>query len=170
MMKVVSQNSTQDLDRRKALQDTEQALRRLAANLIRVTRGSGDAFRIFEQAADLVVAMRAYYDVAGHFPSDGDLTAALNTEEEIRPDLPDHVADRLLGVDLVIRGALQIAASRLLSQKLQVGAGESEMLAGMREIERARDRARKERDASIPGAAQRSKRGPKPAPRKGQPE
>jgi hypothetical protein len=55
-------------------------------------------------------------------------------ENEFNFDLSDNEHERQDAKSEIIRGALQITASRLASQRTQEAAGISEMLAGVRAI------------------------------------
>jgi hypothetical protein len=77
---------------------------------------------------------------------------------------------------LIIRGVLQVVASRLVGQKTQEAGGRSEMAYGLRELEKLRTEARKARakaasDArqATPGANTAKDRPTKPKAKVGRP-
>lgn len=138
-MKVVSE--TTDEDRAKLAAERDQAearwrfgvaLRQLAANLIRVTRGAGQGYSVGEQANTLLEVAVQYRDAFGHWPSDWEYREALQHEDD-RDDEYGPRQQRQDAIDTIIRGSLQIAASRMLEQPLQVKAGERELDAGLRD-------------------------------------
>ncbi len=141
-MKLVSE--TTDAQRAQAARETAQGvarwhfdvcLRLLTANLIRVTRGAGEGYQIAKQAQDLLEAAQAFQEAFGHWPSSEDYSQPLQHEAEVVGEWgPQH--DRQAAIDRIVRGSLQIAASRILDQSLQISAGEREMDGGIRELER----------------------------------
>jgi hypothetical protein len=143
-MQIVSENSEADLVRKRALSQIGWALRDLTANLIRVSRGAGP-HEIGLQAEALIEALVAYRDAAGNFPWSEDLANILTVEPdpEIMERMNDDHLDQVDAEQAIIRGSLQIAASRLLGQELQESAGHRELYGGLRELEGIRAERRK---------------------------
>jgi hypothetical protein len=145
-MKVVSENSEAELAQREAMGQVRWALRDLAANLMRIIRGAGKPWEIGQQAQALINSIIAYREAAGYSPSSDE-----NYKSPIARRWPGRVdrfdkhgsRNRMWAEDIVIRGCLQIAASRLLYQNTQRRAGEHEMYDGLRDLEEARKEARK---------------------------
>jgi hypothetical protein len=81
----------------------------------------------------------------------------------------DGTFDKMYAEGAIQRGALQIVASKLLDQVMQVRAGESEMHEGIRRLTAARERHRKYVDAHSSVNVVRKKRDRKPAPLPSQP-
>lgn len=134
-MRVVSENSEADLAKRVALEDVRWALRELVANGMRVTRGAGKPYLLIGQADGFLQAVERYREVTSLHPSDYELARALDigraeigSRGEYRPlSDSEHAFDRMM------RGGLQMAASMLLFQNTQQRAGETELVAGIRE-------------------------------------
>ncbi|WP_269715690.1 hypothetical protein [Caulobacter sp. NIBR2454] len=156
-MRVVVDNSPEDLARREASDRFEQALVSLTANLIRVARGAGQGYEVPRQTAELVRALSAYWDAFGHYPPTDTYNTVLNWEKPYNPDLPDGEGLRESGLEAITRGSLQIVASRLLGQHLQIAAGESQVAAGMRFVEEGREISRKAWAAKRAAAAPKAK-------------
>lgn len=135
-MKVVSGNSETDIARSRALNDVEWALRNLAANILRVVRGAGKPDEFGEQMIKVVHAMFEYRDVVGHVPQADALRGALdiNASDVLLENISDDEAEKLDAKQEIIRGALQIAASRLLGQSTQESTGSNELIAGVKEL------------------------------------
>jgi hypothetical protein len=81
----------------------------------------------------------------------------------------DGTFDKMYAEGAIQRGALQIVASKLLDQVMQVRAGESEMHEGIRRLTAARERHRKFVSANSSVEVVRKKRDRKPAPLPSQP-
>ena len=104
------------------------ALRALAANILRVVRGAGEPQAILRHYAALVEALERYHDTKGVLPD----TAFIHEALSVRQDYEGEDAMGRKAIDLMIQGGLQIAASRLMKQPLQIAQGEAEMLAGIK--------------------------------------
>lgn len=151
-MRIVSENSEADIARERALKEIHWAVRELTANLLRVTRGAGRAYEIGSQAQSLVDAFMAYRAAAGYFPSSDEISRALSVsyDGDVERNLSANDLAWLHGERAVVRGSLQIAASRLLGQATQEAAGSSEMHKGLREIEQIREKNRKRMAVETP--------------------
>jgi hypothetical protein len=141
---MVSENSKADLARQRASDQVEWKLRELTANLLRITRGAGKPCEIMQQMVDLTEAMRRYQAATGLWPTD-EFVRALNVSYDLETmqHWRDEDRHREYAKDHIIRGALQIVASRLVDQKTQEAAGRSEMHDGIRSLEDLRSEARK---------------------------
>lgn len=133
-----------EFPRRLALQDVEDALRELAANIVRVVRGAGMAPRIGSQAHSLIEAMVAYQKVVGHWPVSEEISAALDVSDpdESLDRMDDDALEYASARQAIVRGALQIAASKLVGQRTQEAAGESELFDGIKRLEKVREERR----------------------------
>jgi hypothetical protein len=91
-MKVVSENSENDLSRKRWEGEVAWALRTLTANLIRITRGAGKPYEIVRQVGELIEALRGYYEAVGHWPPSDELGNALSFDswEEFSKLSPEH--------------------------------------------------------------------------------
>lgn len=123
-----------DSPEQRELDQVSWALRNLAANLLRVTRGAGKADEIGLQAKAVVDAFLAYREVAGHFPSPYDLEEilSLGVDRDFWERLGEDASERREAKETIISGSLQIVASRFVGQKTQERSGDSEMSRGVR--------------------------------------
>ncbi len=125
--------------------DVDDRLKSLAANILRVVRGAGRAYEIPEQIYACALAIQAYRDAAGLGLSDYELSEMLSVREEHHGKGYSAADwDWASGIEQMMRGGLQLAASRLLEQRTQEQAGQSEMFDGARAIERSREERRRE--------------------------
>ena len=133
VMKVVADNP--DIERQQKEQRyrnrVDNALCELTANLLRITRGAGRPYDVFEQALHLLQACKEFREQLGH-PPDAEFPQMLDTAPEF--DAPED--DRALHT--IVRGAFQFTASCLIGQRLQINAGERELYDGIGELERLR--------------------------------
>lgn len=168
MVKLVSNNTPEELAQVKkrqrvdrAREQVRSALVQMTANLLRVTRGAGRPAAIVSLASDFLQACVEYRDAAALNPDPEMLTDALewHHDPELLSRLDEFNQRHLDADEKMVRGALQIAASRLLGQSTQEAAGHNELYEGMREWEDMRDR----RNREMFKAATKPKR-PKPRP------
>ena len=118
----------------KEEQMVAQALRVLVANVLRVVRGTGRPWSIVSEVAEFLNFVVNYEKAAGHNLDSTFLANELCILHEPGYALDlglnefncamDHHEERML------RGALQIAASRLIHQKTQERSGESDLCLG----------------------------------------
>lgn len=138
MPDIASDEVSQD-DRRKELATggLEMSLRELTANLLRITRGSGHPHRLPDQLAELQRVFSEYRQVFEHWPSAETVAAMLRVdgptvfEDGHRDDSAEAeilISERArdLGVVRIRRASLQIVASSLLNQNLQLNSAEEE--------------------------------------------
>lgn len=149
-MKIVSERSAEELEAEKtvgvqrgAAADFEGALVELTVNLLRVTRGAGKAYQIGGQAVELVEAMQRFRDAFGHYPGEGDFHRALTYERERTGEYGPR-EQRADALEEIMRGSLQVVASRLAGQHLQIAAGEDEMWRGLKSYEEWQEERRRE--------------------------
>jgi hypothetical protein len=177
-MRIASENSEVDLARQRASDQVRWRIRELTANLLRITRGAGKPYEVLGQMVDLAEAMQSYQAATGLSSCPDEFVRALNVSNDLETTLQwspeDRYRDEVEG--LIMRGVLQIVASRLVHQKTQEAAGHSEMALGLRELDELRAEARKARakpasDArhATSGANAGKSRPAKPAARAGQP-
>src|SRR5687767_5272269 len=106
-----------DAHRQQALEDVRDALREFAANIIRIVRGAGQPLEVGRQAHAFVAALERSPtsalllspEIARILRVDLDLKGPAPVSEEEKAEA------RALGI--MIRAALQLAASRLVSQE-----------------------------------------------------
>lgn len=155
-LQLVAENSQGEIDANWAQQDVDRALVELAANVIRVVRGAGKPHQLLGQCADVVNAAVAYREAAGMLPSPFSLAESIRLRHE-GFEYDDHFwLERQISKRLMIDGALQVAASKLLGQHLQIRRGEDEMDRGIRNLERAKEDLRKKRAAEERAARPRA--------------
>jgi hypothetical protein len=169
--------------RRNAKQDVAEQhfanhLREAVANALRVVRGAGRPADLIKQFHEVVVAAIDIREITGQGPAAQALVGILAVEDEADEIFKKHASgqirqesidrwdedgtfDRMYAEGSVQRGALQIIASKLLDQSIQVRAGQSEMQEGIRRViaVRERQRAAINKEASV--KTNRKKRGRK---------
>jgi hypothetical protein len=102
-----------------------------------------------------------YRDAVGHFPSSFEIANAVTAERrrETIETMSDDSFAHYYAEQAVILGSLQIIASRLLGQRAQEAAGETQMYDGLNKLEDIRTRRRKEWTSATKTAAKhRAKR------------
>lgn len=116
----------------------QEALGRLqefAANILRVMRGAGKPYDVVTDAMQLGIAMIEAVRDGGRPISDAEIIEALFVcKYEGSPSFPPND---------VVRGALQVAASRLVGQRTQEAAGRTEIHNGLQLWEGVRQEQRK---------------------------
>jgi hypothetical protein len=160
-MKVVAQQSEAERDRHFAEREVEGALVALAANLLRVVRGAGKPVEIAPQALRYVQAAQAYFDLTRTWPS-RDLHGFLDIGN---PRLDRFNAENRRweeAMDTMVKGALQMAASRLLGQLTQESAGQSQLHDGIKLREEAIERQWKSEAKITSGSGRSRSRGGRP--------
>jgi hypothetical protein len=128
-MRLVSDQSDEDIRKRKSRDALEGPLRELAANLLRTIRGAGKPLELFDQMERCVALSREYAEAHGYMPSEGLLHEILDCDKAQRSfhrgnakqaDLERWAANGELDLELadraIRRASLQIAASMLLGQ------------------------------------------------------
>ena len=147
-MRLVSENTDAEMAKEQATLDVAWALRDLTANLLRVVRGAGKAYMIPKQTQAVLLALIAYRDAVGTSIPDHELSEILATGQDHldASKFTDAEVCRNMALDTIVRGSLQVAASRLVGQGTQERAGDTEMYRGIIEIERLREEARAARD------------------------
>src|SRR6185312_10180354 len=139
-LRLVAKNTEADLAWNRASEHVYWALRDITANLLRVVRGAGKPYEIVRQTSALVEALVAYQKAVGHWPPSHELAGMLSFErdEQWQSRVSGSALARIYAQERVVRGALQIVASRLIGQTTQERAGDSEMYDGIRDLEAAR--------------------------------
>ncbi|SIO37069.1 hypothetical protein SAMN05444722_1722 [Rhodovulum sp. ES.010] len=130
----------QETEHERACKAADEALRRLTANLLRVTRGAGKPWEIVGHAAEFVLAVEAAQRTSEFGYSPERASAALRLEhfafDRTREDIEMRM--KLDAEHRIVCGALQIAASDLLGQNTHLQRGATEMSDGIRDLEDAR--------------------------------
>jgi hypothetical protein len=128
-IKIVSKEDA-EIRREDGMETIRYQLRKMLANLLRVQRGAGRPDQIYDDVVTLAVSMRnhlAEFERIG----DGDLAKAIDCLQTCEDAFPR-------AEEQMLRGAMQIIASRLLGQKCQEAAGDNELFDGFRIIEELR--------------------------------
>lgn len=172
-MKIVSERSAEEVEadrvaraRELASERFEAALVDLTVNILRVTRGAGRAHEIARQANALTIVAQEHWDAFGHYPAPEAYHRALRFRQDRDPDYGTDQW-RTDALEQIMRGSLQVVASRLAEQPTQVAAGEDEVWRGLRYYAAWQEEVRRERAEAerLSRAATRASR-KKPAPRK----
>jgi hypothetical protein len=144
-MRMAVNNSDDDIMRHRAMLAVDHALVELAANLIRVIRGTGRPRAVSLQAQALSDAMASYRSMVGMWPSAEEITASLRLDDPTAGWLDQASPmerNKWHAKQAIIRGSLQVTASSLLGQRVQRAAGHAQMYQGLAEIEEMRAQAR----------------------------
>lgn len=150
-MKIVSDQSPEELAAERlrrakedAKDDFDRAIRALAINILRITRGAGKPYDVGHQVGTLAEAMRAHWDAFSYWPDEADFQRALSYEDEREAEYGPR-QQRADALETIMRGSLQVVASRLAGQQMQIRAGEAELLDGLREYDIWRSESRTNR-------------------------
>jgi hypothetical protein len=114
-------------------------MRELAANMLRIVRGAGRPYELPAQMAKVLNLMEDYREATGHYPSDYEIGDTIN----IRNEAGGRSDDWSHGIDTMVQGALQVAASTMVNQSTQKSAGEHELIEGLAQIEKIREANRR---------------------------
>ncbi|NKE43441.1 hypothetical protein HB662_01535 [Roseomonas frigidaquae] len=167
-MKLVVDNSEALLAQRSAAEDTRTALAQLAANLLRVARGAGRPAHLPNQALQFLNAVMAWQEAGGAPGAEWPWVAGVQMELDFdfMQKLQQDDRMELRAQQHVIRGALQIAASRMLGQLTHERAGERELRDGIRDLWELQEERRKAHQAAIRASRPKVKRAKPKAKRK----
>lgn len=168
-----SEKSKTEIDAEWAKLKFDRALIEMAANVIRVVRGAGRPEDIIDNCMNVVKAAVEHHDTTKRYPRQYDIATTLRLEHEPIEDYQSYWGGKQIAIRDMISGSLQVAASTLIGQPLQVKQGEREMdraFVGMellREEQRAaraaaESEARKSMAAKKPVAKTKRKRPTKP--------
>lgn len=163
---VVAENTRGEIDRKWAEEVFERSLLELAANIIRVVRGAGKPHEVIAQCDEVVKTAIEVREKSGRLPSPESVANTLLLEHERIVEYDSFWAGRQHAVRRMVKGSLQIAASRLLNQQTQILRGESEMEDGFRDLERLHEELRKQREAEARAARARAAPQKKPTRKK----
>ncbi len=162
---VVAESTRAQIDEKWAQRDFDRTLIELAANIIRVVRGAGRPHEVILQCDEVVKAALEFRDKSKRLPSQESVASALRLRHE-EIDYSKPWADRESARQDMVSGALQIAASRLLGQHLQVKQGEREMNGAHMQLVRISEELRAEREAEARAARARATPTGKPTKKK----
>lgn len=127
-----------------AVEEIGHPLRVLAANVMRVSRGAGKPHEIASDCERVLDAFRTCHEKMGAWPSSYEIDQVLSIQNPLLDSnvcerLPEYYCQKLRLDDALLRGALQVAASRLLGQDLQIGAGERQMAKARHGLQRLKE-------------------------------
>jgi hypothetical protein len=122
-------------------------IQQLAANLLRVIAGAGRPQDIVRHVRALAEFIESYEQAVGRIPGPRECLSCLRISyaEQSIGGLNDVERKRAEAVETILAGSLQIAASRLLGQATQETVAGHKLYKGIRDMERIREQARKER-------------------------
>lgn len=135
MSELVSQQSDKRVRRERALASGRSAIRVLAANLMRISRGAGKPHEVIDQMNDFLEAYIEIIEVDEMFLPSGHIANWLH-------EFGCHQENggRMSTVDsTMIAGALQMAASKLMGQSTQYAAGEHQLYGGINRVQEERE-------------------------------
>lgn len=140
-------NDQKEAVRARAARAIEWPLRDLAANMIRVARGAGKPHEVLEQCLKVIDRFQEYREAHGFWPGADEVKEVLSIRNELLDRVNDEWWEREHAREMILRGALQVCASRLVGQSTQEQRGRSDMMDGVRELELIREEERKRRAA-----------------------
>ena len=129
-MRIVSERTDEEIAEARALAVLDDALKDLTANLLRVVRGAGKPYDVRKQVA-LVHAAYAGLAEANPRATWPDISEGLSVASAFEDEMTT-------ARECMVRGALQIAASKIADQPMQERAGRDELMTGFRAIEEIR--------------------------------
>lgn len=151
-LRLVSDQSSQEIERKRTEENIEHAMCLLAANLLRVIRGAGKPEELPGQMQEVLAGMSQFRELCGFWPPPAVLTRAFDLSHSNRTDEWDD-AERD-----IMRGSLQMVASSLVGELTQRRAGHREMFEGLVAIERIRENNRHQRQATTSARAKPARR------------
>ena len=167
-LRLAAENDQRSIDQEWARGQLRRPLRELAANIIRVVRGAGRSYEIAEQCVAVIEAHRNYFDKVGSWPTAWEVDQALGIERRYETTSYDDAWKHEMARETILRGALQVAASRLVGQNTQEHRGRSELMEGVNSIVRIReeDRMRFAEEERARRQAEKAERAAKRKPNK----
>jgi hypothetical protein len=126
-----------------------EALRDLAANIMRVCRGTGAPHKVAEQSLAVVEAFREYQKAIGKWPSSEEISAALKVRDEPLDRLKGEEREFIWTREQIVHGAIGVAAARLSADhgfaRAHERRSEMEMLDSAERLEKIRHPSQKRR-------------------------
>lgn len=139
--------------------DLSWAVRECAANMLRIIRGAGKPHDLLLQMKKVIDTSITFQEVQGYWPGEV-IAGKLRLQDEMEECFEQHRTGALseASIDLwqedgtfaqmsaehtAFCGALQIIASRMIGQKVQESAGDSEFSRGLRELEDVKEKRRR---------------------------
>ena len=133
----IGQEQKSDIPHQKTIDAATQAAKIMSANLLRVIRGAGRPESIVHDAQNTVdtftdAALASPNRAYPAYAAGNALRDAVQLDQQFNKPKDD-------AIECIVRGALQIAASRLVGQRTQERAGMRELLDGIRELNKCRN-------------------------------
>jgi hypothetical protein len=136
MVKLVVENDPAEVMRRREFHNVRFFLVKLAANMLRVSRGAGRPSDIGMQCLELLKSFEKYREVVGQNPLSQDIADALNFRNSREANgYPEYENGRTRAIHEILAGSLQYVASEYLNQHPQIATGETQLLEGIRKLE-----------------------------------
>lgn len=142
-MRIVSKKTEAEIAATRAEEDALQSLKKLTGELMRIARGAGKPYAVEEFAGAFLANAQRYRETTGH----GLSTDKIATVMQVRAAPIEHdgfASERLISIEQAISGSLQVAASRLLQDRLRELSGKDEIFRSMQDWVESREIARKE--------------------------
>jgi hypothetical protein len=178
---VVEGGGPEGRDQILAEQDFKNALRAVAANMLRIIRGAGKPYELLIQLSDVISAAVKVREVTGQLPTDvmvnvlqGESKTEAIWERYAKGEIDktaidrwqeDGTIDRKYAEESIEAGALQVIASQFVDPSLQK-AGQSELRDGINQAIAAREKSKQYWEAKYPASAKTGRKKRKPAPRR----
>lgn len=153
-MEVVSERTQKEINKARALEEVESALRQLTSNLLRVVRGAGKPDYLNRDARAFVAAMDAHWEAAGCYASSYELQRTLDVviDDELGDKIGFEENVKQYAMRGMIRASLQIVASRLVDQRTQESKGESDFFDAYNVLQEHRAQMRIQREKEVRAA------------------
>ena len=169
-----------ETDRRWAKQEFSQAIREVAANMLRIIRGAGKPYELLPQMKTAIDTAIKFQELHNHWPTDviaSDLLLDDGVEtwlSRLRDGTIDQASidrwwedgtfEKMMAEHTISQGALRTIAAELVGQDLQKSHGKNEFHEGIFHWIRVRDerrqRAMEAAKAARPAPAKRKPRKP----------
>jgi hypothetical protein len=140
---VLTESSTEEIEKKRATVALKFALVNLTANLIQVVSGIGKPDRIVDFIDGFVDTINEYYKTVGSMPTVALLGELIGFPGRADLNPGDHRLDEVILEDAICRSALQLVASTLMDQRIHQERALGEMQAQLRRFVDIRERAKR---------------------------
>jgi hypothetical protein len=135
-LETVSNQTEKEIKINHVRDEAIRALQELTGNLLRIVRGAGKPYELDHLAFQYLISHKAFWETSGQWLSDGDMKLALDVyrrpEGGASPDPSVWVSfESECSVEDAVQASLQLAASRILGDKLRERRGESDLTDAM---------------------------------------
>ncbi len=149
MIKVIVENDPKQIERERLARRLDKHARELTANLMRISRGAGKPEMVEFQCEDLLNTIREHEEKAGIWSSAKGISRAINISRDYVPGASDAELLKKEGFEIIMRGALQLAASKLLDQGITLRNAEKQIFNGIHYIEEWRKEIKSKSDRRL---------------------